>query len=110
MSIELILLWKSLLTEVALVWLISSMNSLMIFEVRTFDEALVAKGTLIRSDACYTSIMIAFALLVAENLIAYITLVLFWGAWYYRYMTATFDVFVLFHDFLIDFCLCLTVL
>jgi len=42
MSVELILLRKSLVTEIALVWLISSMDSLMIFEMRAFDEALVA--------------------------------------------------------------------
>lgn len=112
MSVELILLWESLLTKVALVRFIPSMNSLVILEVRTFDEALVAKGTLIGLNASYTGVVIAFALLVAEDLTARIALVFFWDAWHYRYVTTitTFDVFALLHDFLIDFCFCRTVL
>lgn len=109
-SIEFILLWESLLTEIAFVRFIPSMYSLMILEVRTFDETLVAKGTLIGLNAGYTGIVIAFALLVAEDLTTHIALVFFWDAWHYRYVTTiTFDVFALLHDFLIDFCFCLTV-
>lgn len=112
MSVELVLLWESFLTEIAFVWFVSSVDSLMIFEVRTFDEALVAKGALIGLDTGYTGIVIAFALLVAEDLTAHIALVFFWGAWHYRYVTTItrFGVFALLHDFLIDFCFCLTVL
>lgn len=87
------------------------MNSFMIFKVRPFDEALVAKGTLIGPDACYTGIVITFALLIAEDLTAHIALVLFWNARHYRYVTTitTFDVFALLHD-LIDFGFCPTIL
>lgn len=110
MSIELILLRKSLFTKITLVWLIPSMNSFMIFKVRPFDEALVAKGTLIGPDACYTSIVITFTLLIAEDLTTHITLVFFWNARHYCYVTTitTFDVFALLY--FIDFGFCLIIL
>lgn len=112
MSIEFILLRESLFTEIAFVWLISSMNSFMIFEMRPFDETLVTKGTLIGLDTCYTGIMITFAFLVAEDLTTHIALVLFWNAWHYYYVItiATIDIFVLLHNLFIDFRFCLTIL
>lgn len=87
MSIEFVLLRESLLAKSTFIWLISTVNSLVIFKVRTFNEASVAVFALVRLDARHAGIVIAFALLIAEDLAARVTLVSFRITRYYCYMT-----------------------
>lgn len=110
--VEFVLLRKSFFAKSALVRSVPAVNSLMILEVRTFDETSVTEGTLIRFDPCHTGIMIAFALLIAENLMAYIALVLFRVARYYHYVAAiaTFRILALVCHLLIELFFCLTIL
>lgn len=102
MPIEFILLGKSLFTEIALVWSVSLVYSLVILKVRTFDEAPVAEGALVRPDARHACIMIALALFVPKDLTTYGTLVFLRITWYYRYMTAVTMLNNFFYDHFID--------
>lgn len=112
MSVKLILLGKSLLTELAFIWPVSTMDSLMVLKVRTFNEAPVTDGAPIRLDACHASVMVTLALLVAEDLTACVTLVPLWIIRYYCYVTAItmFDIFTLRHRYIIVLLLPLTIL
>lgn len=83
MPIEFILLRKRFIANITLKRFIPSMNSLMVFKVRTFNKCSVTKGTFIRSDTCYTSIMITLPLFASKNFVANIALVFFWCSWYY---------------------------
>lgn len=81
MSVELVLLRESLLAEMALVRFIPSVNPLVILEVRALDETPVAQVTLIGPDTRHAGVVIALALLVAEDLTAHVALVSFRDAW-----------------------------
>lgn len=80
MSVEFVLLRKSLFAKCTLVRPVPAVDPLMILKVRTFDKASITEGALIRFHARYTSVMVAFALLIAKNLMAHIALVPFWIA------------------------------
>lgn len=109
--VEFVLLGKSLLAKITLVWLVTFMNSLMILEVRAFNKALITEGTLVWFNTCHTGIMITFALLVTKDFTTYVTFISFWGSWYYYYVTAivTFSILILFHS-LPEISLCLITL
>jgi len=79
------------------------MHSLMILKMRAFNKTPVAEGAVVRSNACYASIVIALALFIPEDLIAYIAFIFLWITWHYRYMTAITTLDILFHYYLIDF-------
>lgn len=78
MSVEFVLLRKSLFAKGALVRSVSAVNPLVVLEVRTFDEAAIAESALIRPNARHTGIVVAFALFVAKDLTAHIAFVSFW--------------------------------
>lgn len=104
-SVELVLLRKRLFAQIAFIWLVSFVNSLVVLEVRAFDERLVAESTLVRLDACHASVVIALAFLVSKDLTAHVALVPFRITWQYRYMTTITgsDILVLLHRLLADF-------
>jgi len=109
-SVEFILLGESFFAQIAFIWLISLMHSLMVFKMRAFDKTSVAEGALVRFNACYTSIVIALALFIPENLTAYIAFIFLWITWHYCYMTTITTLDILVHCHFVDFTFYLIIL